>query len=449
MSAYAKVFERPYETLSLLKAEVERALHSRSGSIREARGVLLRAPAPDGEIGHLCRLMDPSAGAIGEAEIVGFVEEEALLAPFCGLEGVSRRTEVMTLRRPPQVRVSGASLGALLNWRGDTLHRFARPCRDDAAVDITLSRAAPNVMARRGAERMFRTGVRVIDGLLTVAEGQRVGVYGAAGSGKSTLMDLILRAADVDIVVLALIGERGREVIEAVERISAGDAASRTCVFAATSDRPPVEKLNAAYAATGAAEFFRDKGLRVLLVMDSVTRLARAMRDIGLARGEPPARRGFPPSVFGMLPPLLERSGATATGSITAFYTVLLEGEASDDPIAEETKSILDGHIMLSPALAAKGRYPAVDVLASASRSMRRIVDEEHWDASRRVIKLMAGYAEIELLLRVGEYERGGDAASDAAVDAQPAIQAFLEQKSGEEASFETTLADLMEIGSP
>jgi ATP synthase in type III secretion protein N len=281
--------------------------------------------------------------------------------------------------------------------------------------------------------------VRTIDGLMTCAEGQRLGIYGGPGGGKSTLLASLVRGAQVDVVVVALVGERGREVRDFIERQLDTKARNRTVFVVATSDRPAVERVKASYTATTIAEEFRDRGMRVLLVMDSVTRFARALREIGLAAGEPPTRRGFPPSVMAELPRLLERAGPAASGSITAFYTVLVEGDGAGDPVAEETRSILDGHIVLSPSLASSGHYPAIDVLASRSRVMDAVTDSSHRARAARVRELLHLYSEIEFLVQVGEYKSGADPRTDAALASIEPIRSFLRQASTEVSSLQET----------
>jgi len=417
-----------------------------SGRISDVRGSLIKATVPRGEIGHMCSMIEPDKGVVGQAEIVGFQGGDALLAPFGSKLGLSQRIEVASTGKLPHVTLSGASLGCMLDWTGKQTYRFAASNRDDAAETLALNVAPPLAVERVPVSEVFSTGVRVIDGLLTTGRGQRLGIYGNAGLGKSTLIEMVLSNASADVVVVALIGERGREVVEMVQKIEMSSQPGRICVFVSTSDRPAVERLNTAFAATSAAEFFRKKGLNVLLVIDSITRVARASRDIGLARGEPPTRRGFPPSVFEMLPPLFERAGAFKTGSITGLYTVLVEGEITEDPIAEETKSLLDGHILLSQTVSSKGIYPAVDVMASLSRNMRRLVSEDHWRAAQSVRTLIGAYAEIELLVRVGEFQRGQDIVADKALDAQGQIRSFLAQDIADTSVFEETLGALLEF---
>jgi type III secretion protein N (ATPase) len=283
-------------------------------------------------------------------------------------------------------------------------------------------------------------GVRALDGLLTCGEGQRLGVFAAAGGGKSTLMGMLVKGADVDVTVVALIGERGREVREFLEHELGEEGRRRAVIVCATSDKSSMERSKAAYVATAIAEYFRDQGKRVLFLMDSVTRFARAQREIGLAAGEPPTRRGFPPSVFATLPRLMERVGMGAKGSITALYTVLVEGDDMTEPIADETRSILDGHIILSRKLASANHYPAIDVLASVSRVMNMVASPEHKNIAGRVRELMAKYQEVELLVKIGEYKRGSDAMADQAIDRIEKIREFLRQRTDEHVSFEDTL---------
>jgi type III secretion protein N (ATPase) len=276
--------------------------------------------------------------------------------------------------------------------------------------------------------------------LLTCGEGQRLGVFAAAGGGKSTLMAMLVKGADVDVTVVALIGERGREVREFVEHELGEEGRRRAVIVCATSDKSSMERSKAAYVATAIAEYFRDQGKRVLFLMDSVTRFARAQREIGLAAGEPPTRRGFPPSVFATLPRLMERVGMGAKGSITALYTVLVEGDDMTEPIADETRSILDGHIILSRKLASANHYPAIDVLASVSRVMNMVAEPEHKKVAGRLRELMAKYQEVELLVKIGEYKRGSDALADQAIDRIDRIREFLKQRTDERVSFEETL---------
>jgi type III secretion protein N (ATPase) len=291
-----------------------------------------------------------------------------------------------------------------------------------------VNRPAPEPFRRRAIEEVMPVGVQAIDALLSCGVGQRVGVFAPAGCGKSTLLSMLCRSAEADVIVIALVGERGREVQDFMNEALGDTARSRSIVVVATSDRPASERLKAAFVATTYAEYFAAQGKRVLLLVDSVTRLARAAREIGLAAGEPPTRRGFPPSVFTTLPMLFERAGRLDSGSITAFYTVLEETDDGADPVSEEVRSLLDGHIVLSRKLAGKGHFPAIDVLHSTSRLFERIVTPEHLDAARRLRELLSKFDEVEVLIRIGEFQRGADALADQAVERRGAIDAFLRQ---------------------
>jgi type III secretion protein N (ATPase) len=301
-------------------------------------------------------------------------------------------------------------------------------------------------MKRRVIDRPLPMGVRALDGMLTVGEGQRLGIFAAAGGGKSTLLSMLVKGAAVDITVMALIGERGREVREFIEHDLGPEGMAKSVIVVATSDRSSMERAKAAYMATAIAEYFRDQGKRVLFLMDSVTRFARAQREIGLAAGEPPTRRGFPPSVFATLPKLMERVGMNDRGSITAFYTVLVEGDDMNEPVADETRSILDGHIILSRKLAAQGHYPAIDVLTSKSRVMSNVAARDHLGMARKVNFWLATYADVELLIKVGEYKKGADADADVAIEKYKKINAFLQQRTNEFDSFDTMLNKLTEL---
>jgi type III secretion protein N (ATPase) len=300
-------------------------------------------------------------------------------------------------------------------------------------------------MRRRLIDAPLSTGIRLVDALTTLGEGQRLGIFAPAGVGKSTLLGMFARGTSCDVNVIVLIGERGREVREFIEFILGEQGMARSVIVCATSDRSAVERAKAAYVGTAIAEHFRDQGLRVLLMMDSLTRFARAQREIGLASGEPPTRRGFPPSVFAELPRLVERAGMGDNGSITALYTVLAEDESGSDPIAEEVRGLLDGHLLLSRELAARNQYPAVDVLNSLSRVMTQIVGREHLDLAGQLRRLLAKYQEIEPLLQVGEYRAGSDAVADEAVSRIDAIRAFLAQETADVTDFQQSLWHLQQ----
>ena len=377
-----------------------------------------------------------------KAEVVGFSKGTALLMPTGDTQGISAETEVIPTGQVHMVPVGVELLGRELDGLGNPLDLDTHgPLMTGRRYPVFAE--APDPLRRKIISTPISLGVRALDGLLTCGEGQRMGIFAAAGGGKSTLIAMLVRNADVDVTVVALIGERGREVREFLENDLGAEGREKAVIVCATSDRSAMERSHAAYTATAIAEYFRDQGKRVLFLMDSVTRFARAQREIGLAAGEPPTRRGFPPSVFATLPRLMERAGMNDKGSITALYTVLVEGDDMTEPIADETRSILDGHIILSRKLASSNHYPAIDVLASVSRVMNAIVSDEHRAAASRTRELMAKYQEIELLVKVGEYQEGSDPVADEAIDKLNAINRFLKQDINEQVSFDDMLDDL------
>ncbi|AOJ71168.1 MULTISPECIES: type III secretion system ATPase SctN [Burkholderia] len=411
-----------------------------TGKVLEVIGTLVRVVGLEATLGELCELRSASGALLQHAEVVGFTRNVALLSPFGALGEINRGTRVVGLRRPLSVKVGDGVLGRVIDSFGEPID--GRGPLDCDALRPVLA-PPPNPMSRRMVDASLATGVRIVDGLITLGEGQRMGIFAPAGVGKSTLLGMFARGASCDVNVIALIGERGREVREFVELILGEDGMARSVVVCATSDRSSIERAKAAYAATAIAEHFRDQGKRVLLMMDSLTRFARAGREIGLAAGEPPARRGFPPSVFAELPRLLERTGMGERGSITALYTVLAEDDSGSDPIAEEVRGILDGHIILSREIAARNQYPAIDVLGSLSRIMPQVATREHVGAAGRLRRLLAKHREIETLLQLGEYQAGSDPAADEAVAKIDRVRAFLNQRTDEHSPTDATLAAL------
>lgn len=425
--------------LDRLRARIATAqTRARFGRVERVLGTALEVRLGGLRLGELCRVGDGLA-----AEVVSVTEGRAVLTPVGEVAGLAAGMLVTPTGRSFEAPAGEALFGRVLDGLGRPIDgRGKLPPGPRVAVDA----AAPTPLSRSLVSRPLPLGVRALDGLLTAAEGQRVGLFGPPGAGKSTLVARIVQGARADAFVVALVGERGREVREFLERHLPEAARRRAVVVAATSDRPALERMKAAQVATAIAEWFRDQGMRVVLLVDSVTRLARALREVGLAAGEPPTRRGFPPSVFAALPRLLERAGPAATGSITAFYTVLLEGELASDPVAEEVKSILDGHVILSPALAAAEHHPAIDILASRSRVMDATVTPQHRAAAGAVRRLLARYAEIELLVRVGEYRAGTDPLADEAIRKIEAIRAFLRQPEEAPTTFAETVRRLGEL---
>ena len=414
-----------------------------SGKIIEVIGTLIKVAGLDLQLGELCELRAADGTLLQHGEVIGFTRDYALVSPFARLAQVSRSTQVIGLGRPLSVKVGDKLLGRVIDSLGEPIDGLG-------PIDIDTTRPIfadpPSPMTRRLIERSMATGVRAIDALTTIAEGQRMGIFAPAGVGKSTLLGMLARGAQCDINVIALIGERGREVREFVELILGLQGMARSVVVCATSDRSSIERAKAAYVATAIAEHFRDEGKRVLLMMDSLTRFARAGREIGLAAGEPPARRGFPPSIFAELPRLLERAGMGEKGSITALYTVLAEDESGSDPIAEEVRGVLDGHLILSREIAAKNRYPAIDVLGSLSRVMPQVVSREYLAASTRLRELLAQHRDVEMLLQVGEYQAGSNPLADEAIAKIDAMTAFLSQPTDHYADPAETAAALLQL---
>lgn len=415
------------------------------GTVLSIRGVLLRASVAGASIGELCQLRDPGSARSLSAEVIGFDGDEAILSPIGSMEGLSTRTQITATGETLGVAVGDAQLGRVISPMGDFLDGDGLP-PTVALQHYPLHAEPPAPFSRQLIVRSMALGIRSIDGLLTLAQGQRMGIFGEPGVGKSSLLASIIRNSEADVIVIGLIGERGREVRELLDVQLDAQARARTVAVVATSDRPAAERVRAAFVATTLAEYHRDQGRNVLLLMDSLTRFARAQREIGLAVGEPPTRRGYPPSFFSALPRLLERAGPGPTGSITALYTVLTEGDAASDPVAEEARSILDGHIVLSAELAQRNYFPAVDVLRSRSRLMEQVADEEHKRLAMRIRELMARYGEIEMLIRVGEYSPGSDPLADEAINRHAAIEAFLRQNAGEPSNLEQTLAHMRRV---
>ncbi|WP_461211046.1 type III secretion system ATPase SctN [Desulfocurvus sp. DL9XJH121] len=413
------------------------------GRVEQVVGTIIRATVPGVKVGELCILRNPWEDWELKAEVVGFAKQVALLTPLGELQGISPATEVIPTGEIHSVPVGNDLLGRVLNGLGEPIDG-GPPLRPRGFFPVYAD--PPNPMDRKIIDRPISLGLRVLDGMLTCGEGQRMGIFAAAGGGKSTLLSCIIKGTDADVCVLALIGERGREVREFLEHDLGPEGMKRAVVVVSTSDRSSMERLKAAYVATAIAEYFRSQGKRVLMLMDSVTRFGRALREIGLAAGEPPTRRGFPPSVFSSLPKLMERAGNSDKGSITALYTVLVEGDDMTEPIADETRSILDGHIVLSRKLAAANHYPAIDVQASVSRVMNSIVSKEHKDAAQRVRQVLAKYSELEILVQIGEYEKGSDKDADDALARIDAVNRFLRQGLDERSSFEETVKALEDV---
>jgi flagellum-specific ATP synthase len=396
-------------------------------------------PAPLGSVCQINRENGPSL----DAEVIGFDGDETLLLPLGDLVGV-RRGNVVTLKSSLQgVRVGEQLLGRVLNARGEFIDGLPAPVLPQR---VSLQSTPISPLNRPRIEDPLGTGVRAIDGFLTCGKGQRLGIFAGSGVGKSTLMGQMARFSTADVNVVALVGERGREVREFLEKDLGPEGLARSVVVVATGDEPALLRLRAAYLGTSIAEYFRDCGKDVLLMMDSVTRFALAQREIGLAAGEPPATRGYPPSVFSLLPRLLERSGRTERGSITGFYTVLVEGDDTNEPISDTVRGILDGHIVLTRKLAQQAHWPAIDILASISRLMTELADSDHMQAARRVKQLLAAYQQSEDLISIGAYQAGSNPQVDVAVQLREAMLKYLQQNFPSAPTYTESVTDLVKL---
>jgi len=420
-------------------------LHKVNGRVEKVIGLTIEARGPVAKIGDVCLIHGPD-GERSLSEVVGFRQDLVLLMPLGEVSGLAPGSVVEATGESFQVAVGEALLGRVIDGLGAPIDDLGDLF---AERRVPIQRDPPSPLARPLIESVMATGVRVIDGLLTLGRGQRVGLFAGSGVGKSTLLGMIARNSDADVNVIALIGERGREVRSFIEK-DLGDAINRSVVVVATSDQPPLARIKGAFVATAIAEYFRDSGKNVTLMMDSVTRFAMALREQGLAIGEPPTARGYTPSVFAALPKLLERAGTAERGSITGIYTVLVDGDDLQDPIADAVRGILDGHIVLSRELANRGHFPSVDTLQSISRLMTEIVDERHRKAAAQVRTWMAAKRDAEDLIRIGAYQRGTDPVIDRAIDSEPTLLRLLRQDVSETATFDETRQDfetLAEMG--
>jgi FliI/YscN family ATPase len=413
----------------------------RTGTIVEAVGLAVEVEGLGGTVGELATM--PTVQGPVPAEIVGFRGTRALLMPLGDVAGLTAGTRVEAHGQPLSTPVGDALLGRILDGLG-------RPMDGKGSLlgrrRPLVNSAPPDPLRRAPVDRPLPTGVRVIDSVLTCGRGQRIGIFAGSGVGKSTTLGMIARHAAADVNVICLVGERGREVREFMERDLGEEGLRRSVVVVATADAPALVRIKACWVATAIAEAFRDEGRDVLLMMDSVTRLAMAQREAGLAAGEPPALRGYPPSVFALLPRLLERAGCGETGAITAFYTVLVEGDDLTEPVTDTARGTLDGHIVLSRALAGENHFPAVDVLNSLSRVMPAVVPQEHLDAAGRLRALLAAYQDARDLISVGAYVSGSDPRVDRAVRRLPAIHHFLRQRPSETTPFDETVHQLQQL---
>lgn len=414
-----------------------------NGRVAQVVGVLVESHGPSCGVGEICEISRGRTRPPVLAEVVGFRESRTLLMPFGLLGDIRPGSEVVATGSSLKAPVGRALLGRVLDG-------FGRPldgkCSIEPEAEVRVICSPPHPLKRPRITERLSLGVRAIDGLLTVGKGQRIGIFAGSGVGKSTLLGMMARNTSADVNVIALMGERGREVRDFLEKDLGEEGLARSVVVVATSDQVPVARLRGAQVATGIAEFFRDRGLDVLLMMDSVTRIAWAQREIGLASGEPPTTRGYTPSVFAVLPQLLERSGTSASGSITGLYTVLVEGDDMNEPVADTVRGILDGHIVLSRDLAARNHYPAIDVLGSVSRLMPEVTDSEHRARAGKLRDALATYRESEDLINIGAYAHGSNPKIDFALSKIDAANAFLKQGVDERSNFESASAGLADM---
>ena len=411
------------------------------GKVVKIVGLTIESVGPNAKLNDLCRIIiDKNRDVSIMAEVVGFRDKRLLLMPYESVEGLGVGCIVENTGHPLSVYVGDEMLGHTLDGMGRPTDIEELALKEEYPVDA----APPDPMARVIIDEVLPLGVKAVDGLITVGKGQRIGIFAGSGVGKSTLLGMFARNTRADINVIALIGERGREVREFIERDMGEEGMRRSVVIVATSDRPALLRRNAAKTATAIAEYFRDQGKDVLLMMDSLTRFSMAQREIGLASGEPPVTRGSPPSVYSEMPKLLERAGNSDKGSITGLYTVLVDGDDFNEPITDTARSILDGHIMLDRKLAHKNHYPAIDVLQSISRVMSSIVDKGHKEASGKLKNVLATYQEAEDLINIGAYKSGSNKNIDYAIEKIDQVNEFLLQETHDKFSFEEIL-DMME----
>ena len=411
------------------------------GTVKQVIGLTIEVQGIKTFVGELCTIYNLSNEEI-KCEVVGFREDAVLLMPLGELTGVSPGCRVVPERRPLEVICSEDLLGKVLDGLGN-------PLSEDEIIrgeGYPLENQPPDPLKRKRIKDILPTGVRAIDGFLTVGEGQRIGIFAGSGVGKSTTLGMIAREAEADINVISLVGERGREVLEFIEKDLGPEGMKKSIVVCATSDKPALIRIKGALTATAIAEYFRDQGKKVILMMDSVTRFAMAQREIGLAIGEPPAQKGYTPSVFAKLPKLMERPGTSDKGSITAFYTVLVDGDDFNEPIADTVRGILDGHIVLSRALAQKNHYPSIDILNSISRLMSNIAEDNHKDSASMARDLLATYKDAEDLINLGAYVKGSNKKIDLAIKYNDLINGYLKQGIEEKSDFNTSVNRLTSI---
>jgi len=416
------------------------------GKVTRVVGLIIESEGPAVKMGDICHIFnqqDDNYDKFIVAEVVGFRENKVLLMPLGEMSGIGPGDEVRATGKPMTIKVGPNLLGRIIDGLGNPIDGKG-PL--DGDIDFSIYQSPPNPFTRPRIKEPISTGIRSIDTLLTLGKGQRVGIFAGSGVGKSTLMGMVARYTSADVNVISLVGERGRELMDFLERDLGHEGLKRSVIVCATSDQPALVRMKGAYVGTAVAEYFREQGYDVMFMMDSVTRFAMAQREVGLAIGEPPATRGYTPSVFALLPKLLERSGTSPRGSITGIYTVLVEGDDMNEPIADQVRSILDGHIVLSRAIAAQNRYPSIDVMHSVSRLFSEITVPEHKQAAGRMREVMATYQEKEDLINIGAYKEGTNQQIDYAIKMIQPVYKFLCQKVEEYTNYESSVKQLIDL---
>lgn len=414
-----------------------------TGRVSQVLGLTIESLGPGVKLGEICNIYPLKSEKPIMAEVVGFKGEKVLLMPLGEMEGIGPGSKVVASGRSLEVKVGESLLGRVLDGLGTPLDDIEQL---DLKKTYPVNNTPPNPLLRSKITEVLPLGVKALDGVLTCGRGQRIGIFAGSGVGKSTLLGMIARNTKADINVIALIGERGREVREFIENDLKEEGLKRSVVIVATSDQPPLVRMKGALLATSIAEYFRDSGKNVMLMMDSLTRFSMAQREVGLAIGEPPVTKGYTPSVFAILPRLLERAGNSDVGSITGLYTVLVDGDDMNEPIADAVRGILDGHIVLSRSIANKNHYPAIDILASVSRVMTAITDERHIQTANKLKDVLATYKEAEDLINIGVYVKGTNKKIDYAVEKIEQVNSFLKQGTHEKFEYNEVIDMLLEI---
>jgi len=418
--------------------------YKRFGRVKQVVGLMIESQGPESSIGDLCLIhVNHRKKRVIQAEVVGFRGENVILMPYTSVNDIAPGSLVEATLNSLEIKVGPALIGNVIDALGNSLDGLDLP---KGLKRVPTEQAPPNPLKRPTISEPIEVGVRMIDSLLTVGNGQRVGIFAGSGVGKSTLLGMIARNTKADLNVIALIGERGREVREFIEKDLGPEGLKRSIVVVATSDQPALMRIKGALTATSIAEYFRDQGLNVMMMMDSVTRVAMAQREVGLAIGEPPTTKGYTPSVFALLPTLLERTGTNELGSITAFYTVLVDGDDMNEPIADTVRGILDGHFVLDRSLANKGQYPAINILKSVSRVMNNIAEVDHIKSAEKLRDLLSTYYNSEDLINIGAYKKGSSKEIDDAIKKYPQIISFLKQGTHEKTTMQDSISTLKQL---